>query len=461
VLDSPVMKLTLKHQIILAPTVVLLLMALLLGFMQYSYWELTQKREAAKQLGTVFMALGEADLATQRIYRLSVLLGREPLIDGSRVTELKMLHDHLAQSTERISRNLEMPKRDQIRLRETVERLDPVHGFDAERFVDAINDLRPLFIGFSEQMQRRRAELLNVNSNDIDELVARTTLVSIVFLGAAFVLGVFLSLSFSRRILWRIKSLSESARRIAAGELIPPAPPEEIHDELDELTLSISRMSDKLIRVVSAEKLLEGAEDERRRLAMDIHDQTLADLASIKRGLEKLKHESKCANEASLLEAEMIRAISNLREVMDNLHPQTLDILGLGAALESHLERHFSDTGLPGYHYVQTDRVDLIQLSRSVSLALYRITTEAVHNVVRHAGANRYEVLLDVVDHHFTLSVEDNGKGFDYRQVAEGDHRGLRNICERANAIGAKVCWKPSRFSSGTRFELNLPLEEK
>lgn len=455
------MKLTLKHQIILAPTVVLLLMALLLGFMQYNYWDLTQKRQAARQLGNVFLALGEADLATQRIYRLAVLLGREPLIDGSRVTELKMLHDHLVQSTSRISSSLELSRQEQIRLRQTVERLDPVHGFDAERFVDAINDLRPLFVGFSEQMQQRRTKLADVHSDDIDELVEQTTKISIIVLGAAIVLGIFLALTFSRRILRRIQSLSESARRIAAGELIPPTPPVEIHDEFDELTLSISRMSDKLIRVVSAEKLLEGAEDERRRLAMDIHDQTLADLASVKRGIENLKGRQECAVEAGLLEEEMTRAISNLREVMDNLHPQTLDILGLGAALESHLERHYSGEGLPLYHYTQTDKVDQVTLSRSVSLALYRITTEAVHNVVRHAAASRYEVLLDIVDHHFILSVEDNGKGFDFKQVADSDHRGLRNICERANAIGARACWKPSRFSSGTRFELTLPLQER
>ena len=453
------MKLTLKHQIILAPAIVLLLLALLLGFMQYNYWDLTVKRQAARQIGQVFMALGEADLATQRIYRLSVLLSREPIIDGSRVAELKMLHDHLEQSTQRISANLKLSRSEETRLQATVERIDPEHGFDAERFVDAINDLRPLFVGFAEQMQQRRAQLDDIHAEDIDELVAQSTFVSIIVLGTAIVLGVFLSLMFSRRILRRVQSLSESARLIAAGDLTPPLPPDEIRDELDELTLSISRMSDKLIRVVSAEKLLEGAEEERRRIAMDIHDQTLADLASVKRGIEKLNDRSEFRDEVTQLEDDMTRAISNLREVMDNLHPQTLDILGLGPALESHLERHFSRDGLPVYHFIQTDKVDFISLSRSVSLALYRITTEAVHNIVRHADASRYEVLLDVVDHHFTLSVEDNGKGFDYQRVSETDHRGLHNIRERANAIGARVCWKSSRFSSGTRFELSLPLD--
>ena len=455
------MKLTLKHQIILAPAIVLLLLALLLGFMQYNYWDLTVKRHAARQLGNVFLALGEADLATQRIYRLSVVLSREPLIDGTRVAELKMLHDHLEQSTRRISANLKLSRSEEARLRATVDRIDPEHGFDAERFVEAINDLRPLFVGFAEQMQQRRAKLDDVHAEDIDELVAQTTFVSIIVLGTAIVLGVFLSLTFSRRILRRVQSLSESARLIAAGDMTPPAPPQEIRDELDELTFSISRMSEKLIRVVSAEKLLEGAEEERRRIAMDIHDQTLADLASVKRGIEKLNERQDCSDEAKLLEDDMTRAISNLREVMDNLHPQTLDILGLGPALESHLERHYSGEGLPAYHYVQTDKVDDLTLSRSVSLALYRITTEAVHNIIRHADASRYEVLLDVVDHQFKLSVEDNGKGFDYQRVANTDHRGLHNIRERANAIGARVCWKASRFSSGTRFELSLPFDNR
>lgn len=452
------MKLALRHQIILAPAIVLLMLALLLGFMQFNYWDLTVKRQEARQLGSVFLALGEADLATQRIYRLSVVLSREPLIDGSRVAELKMLHDHLEQSTQRISKHLKLSRAEAERLRTTVDRIDPEHGFDAERYVEAINDLRPLFVGFAEQMQQRRAKLDDIHAEDIDELVAQTTLVSIVVLGTAIVLGVFLALTFSRRILRRIQSLSESARHIAAGDMTPPEPPQEIRDELDELTLSISRMSDKLIRVVSAEKLLEGAEEERRRIAMDIHDQTLADLASVKRGIEKLNERQECSEDATKLESDMTRAISNLREVMDNLHPQTLDILGLGPALESHLERHFSGEDIPDYHFIQTDKACNLELSRSVSLALYRITTEAVHNVVRHADASRYEVLLDVVDHHFCLSVEDNGKGFDYQRVANTDHRGLHNIRERANAIGARVCWKSSRFSSGTRFELSLPL---
>lgn len=452
------MRIALRHQIILAPATVLLLLALLLIFMQLSYWDLTLKNQARKRLGTVFISLAEADLATQRIYRVSVRLAREPMVDVTRISELAMLYQHLEESTERIIDNLDLNQKEKTRFRETVRRLNPENGFDAERFIEAIGELRPQFIGFSEEMQKRRASLSKIHTEDINALVTRTTFVSIIVLGTAILLGIFLSLFFARRILGRIQALSDHARLIAQGELVPPTPPENIRDELDELTLSISRMTDKLIRVVSTEKLLEGAEEERRRIAMDIHDQTLADLASVNRGIEKLKEQENCTEQAATLEKNLQRAIGNLREVMDNLHPQTLDILGLGAALESHLERHLTGPDLPEYHFHQTRKVEELDLPKFVSLALYRIASEAIHNVVKHSGANRYEVSLDVNDNRFIMAVEDNGRGFDPETVGGSSHRGLHNIRERARAIGAQVFWKTSRFSSGTRFELILNL---
>ena len=161
---------------------------------------------------------------------------------------------------------------------------------------------------------------------------------------------------------------------------------------------------------------------------------------------------------AKILEEDLQRAITNLREVMDNLHPQTLEILGLGAALQSHLERHLAGPELPEYHLYVSPRVEATDLSRNARLALYRIALEAIHNVIRHAEATRYEVGLDCRNGQLVLSVEDNGRGFDPRATLAAGHRGLNNIRERAKTVGAQVEWLPSRFSSGTRFELTLPI---
>jgi signal transduction histidine kinase len=288
-------------------------------------------------------------------------------------------------------------------------------------------------------------------------LVERTTYVSIVGLGSAILIGVLLSMAFARRILRRIKILSESAERVTRGDFSPPPAPDKIQDELDGLAVSINHMTDQLIGVVASEKLIEGAEEERRRIAMDLHDQTLADLASVQRGLEQLKSE-----DAAKIEEDLQRAIANLRVVMDDLHPQTLDILGLGAAIESHLQKACSPNGSPEYFWRTDDEIASLSLPRTVQVSLYRIAVEAIQNVMRHARASRFEVSLNRRGNELLLSVEDNGSGFDFAAAIARNQggRGLHNITERARTIGARVAWQASRFSSGTRFELVLPLDK-
>ncbi len=454
------MRLALKYQIILAPATVLLLMTFLLIFLQYTYWDLSVKRQEAKRLGTVFIALAEADLATQRMYGLSLRLADERLVDVARFQEMAELYYHLEGATERILTRMSLAESTRALVRQAVRDLDPEFGFDPQRFLSAISLLRPQLAAISGTVQKQRENLRDVHKDDIDALVARTASVSIVVLGAAIALGVVLALAFARHILRRIQVLSDAAGRIARGELTPPAAPERVRDELDDLALSINGMTDRLIRVVSTEKLLEGAEEERRRIAMDIHDQTLSDLSSVLRGIQDLKGGA-CSAPAARLEADLQKAIANLREVMDNLHPPTLDILGLGAALESHLEQHMNMGGLPEYHFYASPSAESALGSRVARLTLYRIAVEAIHNVIKHSGASRYEVNLDKRGAAVVLSVEDNGSGFKPEDVIKGGGRGLNNIRERARAIGATVQWGMSRFSSGTRFELSLPVTDR
>ena len=143
---------------------------------------------------------------------------------------------------------------------------------------------------------------------------------------------------------------------------------------------------------------------------------------------------------------------------MNNLHPQTLDILGLGAAIEVHLEQHCDAEDLPEYHLYIDPEVNNLNLDRLKQLALYRIAVEAIQNVIKHAAASRYEINLELREQTLVLSVEDNGRGIIDSQI-RNNGRGLNNIRERARAISAEVDWKSSRFSSGTRFELILSCE--
>ncbi len=456
------MRLALKHQIIMAPAAVLCLMTLLLCFLQYTYWNLSVKRQQANNLKTAFISLAEADMAAQRMQSVIGLLTQSSVPGAKDVEQLSNLYEHLAVSFDRLLETDLLEVSDTGLLRQSVLDLNPEHGLQLDDFERTLRSLRPHIKKQLDSLNQERQDLGALHREDIESLVAQTTFVTIVVLGFAILIGIFFSLAFARHILNRIQVLSESAARITAGDFVPPPAPDRVRDELDELAVSINQMTDQLIRVVSAEKLLEGAEEERRRIAMDIHDQTLAELSAVRRKIENLRKGSCSTEEVLSIETDLQKAMTNLRVVMDNLHPQTLDILGLPAAVESLLDKVCEAAGAPTYHFMAGDEITALKLPRLTQVTIYRIVAEAINNVLRHAQANQLEVGMTLRGETLIVVVEDNGRGFDYAPqlpTASGG-RGIHNIRERARAIGGQAAWMSSRFSSGTRFELQLPLKE-
>ncbi|MFO7604629.1 MAG: HAMP domain-containing protein [Gammaproteobacteria bacterium] len=258
----------------------------------------------------------------------------------------------------------------------------------------------------------------------------------------------------------RVSTLVAHARAIASGQWRDLETPEEVRDELDELTCSLSVMSQRLSNVIAVEKVLQGVEKERKRMAMDMHDQTLADLTGLQRRLETLAQgPHACADEARELTARVMEISESLRGVIDNLHPQTLDVLGLDVAVRSYLKKTASLPGMPEYQ-LKLDTEVCQQLDEFKRVMLYRIITEAVNNLLRYAKCSHYEIELRRLDKNWVLSVEDNGVGFDYREALNKPGHGLRNLQQRAQAIGASIHWEASRFTSGTRLRLVLPVKE-
>ncbi len=456
------MRITVKHQILFAPATVLILLVILLIFMQYTYWDLVNKRRESKAIGTTFIALAEADMTARRLHLLlrSIRqIGKAAPEDMALVADL---YEHLQTAIERLAPFGPMQDAAQIaQLKELALRLNPANSLEPGEVAELFARFRTELSTLSNITQIHRNRLRLVHEQDINQLVERTAAVAIAVLVLAILLGICLSIYFSRRILNRIQLLSQSAVRIADGKLELPETPVRIRDELDALAISINRMTKRLIQVIGTEKLLEGAEEERRRIAMDLHDQSLSDLSSILRGLQNLESSAGAEPppEIVTLAQDLERAIANLRDIMNNLHPQTLDILGLGAAIEAHLEQNCCTVDLPTYHFYLDPRIAGLDLNRTQQLNLYRIAVEAVQNVLKHASASRYEVSLEVREQALVLAVEDNGGGIPEQTHAQG--RGLNNIRERARAIGAEVGWTAARFSSGTRFELILPLADQ
>jgi len=227
------------------------------------------------------------------------------------------------------------------------------------------------------------------------------------------------------------------------------------------VTLENARLSAALLARQRAELgartagVLAGAEEERRRLAADLHDQVLPELRQIAGEVERLKQNANgLTPELERLEWDVRGTMDSVREVMEALRPSALDMLGLGDALESYLRKSGARQNPP--LSVTVRRVDEEpDLTPEQSLALYRICQEAINNVVKHAGAARAGLEMTVAGGVLTLAVWDDGCGLDL--AAAGQGHGLANIRYRADLISAAVQWsRPAE--GGTRLEVALPL---
>ncbi len=199
-------------------------------------------------------------------------------------------------------------------------------------------------------------------------------------------------------------------------------------------------LSQERLRALSR-RLLEVQEEERGRLARDLHDDIGQALTALKIQLESL---ARCAgsNAARILEcAETTRhALERVRQLSLSLRPSQLDDLGLVAALRSHLDRQASIGGLtPNFDAAEAPR----GAAREIETACFRVAQEAITNVLRHAGARNLWVRLFSVGGRLALSVRDDGKGFDLesarRRGAAGASLGLVGMEERVALAGGTL----------------------
>jgi two-component system sensor histidine kinase UhpB len=186
-----------------------------------------------------------------------------------------------------------------------------------------------------------------------------------------------------------------------------------------------------------------GQEEERRRLARELHDDTIQSLIALKQRVQ-LAHlaSGNGSTERSLEELETLaeNTIENLRRMTRALRPIYLEDLGLVAALEMLAGEIGKITGFPiAFQRLGAEK----RLAPLVELALYRMVQEALSNVARHAVATQSSVNITFTDREIRLEVCDNGKGFTVpkspAEFAPGSHFGLLGLYERAELIGASL----------------------
>lgn len=204
--------------------------------------------------------------------------------------------------------------------------------------------------------------------------------------------------------------------------------------------------------------LLRAQEEERRRVAREMHDQLGQELIALKMNLQTLQAQSPAGNrrlQDSTLIAEQL--IEQVRDLSLELHPTVLDDVGLAAALDWLCARQSARGGLP--IEVRGER-PLPRLTRAAEAALFRIVQEAISNALKHAQARSVAVTLRHDAEHLEISVQDDGRGFepDLVERQQRDSLGLLSMRERAELIGAAFDVR-SRPGAGTRIVVRLPLK--
>ncbi len=326
-----------------------------------------------------------------------------------------------------------------------------------------LEDQTDVVLAVSEQL-RRRLLLLG----------------SLALIGAA--VGAWLH---ARYVIRPIEQLEEATRHIAQGALEKPVTVDR-GDEIGMLAQSFDAMRLQLKQAQEQrarwEEQLEGRvrerteqvrhllsmtisaqEEERRRLARELHDDTAQSIASILVGMAALRDSLPPGQERvrEMLERAMAqgsRALAEMRRVIMDLRPSALDDLGFIPAVRAYAEERLGSSGVKLEFQVSGEPR---RLHPPVETALFRILQEGVSNVVKHSGATRARITVSFDDGVLEASVEDNGRGFDPAHVAGGDGLGgvgLEGMRERADLVGAKL-EIASQPGSGTRLHVHMPLE--
>jgi two-component system, NarL family, sensor histidine kinase UhpB len=259
-------------------------------------------------------------------------------------------------------------------------------------------------------------------------------------------------------------------RLIDEIESIDPSEPSPLElrranpvEEIDRLASSFHGLLQRIEeeRRRSGQLAMRAQEEERRRLARDLHDEVNQALTAILLRLEALAQETPAerAPEVAELKRLVNQAMDELLNLARQLRPSALDDHGLVPAVETQLKRFGARTGIE----VRLDtRGEPDMLPEVVQTAIYRVAQEALTNVTRHSGATVVELDLEEHDGGAELRVRDDGDGFDptviARTTSEGPSGGLGlvGMAERARLVGGELDVR-SAPGGGTTITLRVP----
>ena len=284
---------------------------------------------------------------------------------------------------------------------------------------------------------------------------------------AAILASVYLLRRGVQRIAKPLHLLAEQSTRLAKGEPIEPIHESEIA-EIKDLESSFNQMAFQIASYRSGLRLYVEAmthlqEEERKRLARELHDETTQSLLAIARRLELMQSTEKDQLRHTRL-SELQKMISDtlrgVKEISRDLRPLLLEDLGLVPALQALVRSARAGAGAIPHTQFEVHG-EPVKLTVEQELALYRITQEALNNIRKHARATGIEIELSFYATQVQLEIRDDGQGFivpySMTELAQRGSFGLLGIQERIWAIGGHLIIH-STPGRGTQLSVTMPI---
>ena len=205
-------------------------------------------------------------------------------------------------------------------------------------------------------------------------------------------------------------------------------------------------------------KIIEAQESEKKRISRDIHDGPAQSLANI---ILKAEYASKVMDtslykakkEISEIQDDVRNTLKDIRKIIYDLMPMSLDDLGLVPTLKKHIANIMDNSKIDiDFQITQTSVID----NSLTNLMIFRVVQEVFNNIVKHSGAKRVLFKLLITDGIIDIEIMDNGKGFDVQKARETQGYGLYNMRERIDIVGG-VLELASEPKKGTTVKIHIP----